>query len=125
LGDAGTIVSGGSAVRGVLAGQPAPFYSPDNPMLLWSATFTTDDFRPRDIEVRAVVDGEFYVYPHGGASPVSRLGDYTQSVGVIRVRQTADCDGSGAVDFGDFLCFQERFAAGDPQADFDVDGEIT
>jgi hypothetical protein len=30
-----------------------------------------------------------------------------------------DCDGSGALDFFDFLCFQNAFLAGDPYADCD------
>src|SRR5690606_13202712 len=36
----------------------------------------------------------------------------------------ADCDASGGLDFFDFLCFQNRFAAGDPQADCDESGEL-
>src|SRR5690606_11493073 len=36
----------------------------------------------------------------------------------------ADCDGSGEVDFFDFLCFQELFASGDPEADCDGSGEL-
>jgi len=37
----------------------------------------------------------------------------------------ADCDGTGVLDFFDFLCFQNLFAAGDPAADCDGDGELT
>jgi hypothetical protein len=37
---------------------------------------------------------------------------------------TADCDGSGGLDFFDFLCFQNRFAAGDPAADCDGSGQL-
>jgi hypothetical protein len=36
----------------------------------------------------------------------------------------ADCDGSGELDFFDFLCFQNLFAAGDPRADCDESGEL-
>jgi hypothetical protein len=36
----------------------------------------------------------------------------------------ADCDGSGALDFFDFLCFQNAFAAGDPYADCDGSGRF-
>jgi hypothetical protein len=36
-----------------------------------------------------------------------------------------DCDGSGSLDFFDFLCFQNLFAAADPQADCDEDGVLT
>ena len=37
----------------------------------------------------------------------------------------ADCDGSGALDFMDFLCFQQRFGAGDLRADCDGDSALT
>ena len=36
----------------------------------------------------------------------------------------ADCDQSGALDFFDFLCFQNAFAAGDPYADCDGTGAL-
>ena len=36
----------------------------------------------------------------------------------------ADCDGSGSLDFFDFLCFQDAFAAGDPYADCDGSGSL-
>ena len=36
----------------------------------------------------------------------------------------ADCDGSGDLDFFDFLCFQNAFAAGDPYADCDSSGAL-
>jgi hypothetical protein len=36
----------------------------------------------------------------------------------------ADCDGSGFLDFFDFLCFQDLFAAGDPKADCDGSGGL-
>ncbi len=37
----------------------------------------------------------------------------------------ADCDGDGSLSFFDFLCFQNLFAAGDPEADCDGDGSQT
>ena len=36
----------------------------------------------------------------------------------------ADCDGSGALDIFDFLCFQNAFSAGDPEADCDGSGDL-
>jgi len=36
----------------------------------------------------------------------------------------ADCDGSGDLDFFDFLCFQEQFGRGDPEADCDGSGSL-
>ncbi|MFG0284394.1 MAG: GC-type dockerin domain-anchored protein [Phycisphaerales bacterium JB039] len=35
-----------------------------------------------------------------------------------------DCDGSGALDFFDFLCFQNAFATGKPAADCDASGVL-
>ncbi|MFG0285652.1 MAG: GC-type dockerin domain-anchored protein, partial [Phycisphaerales bacterium JB039] len=35
-----------------------------------------------------------------------------------------DCDGSGTLDFFDFLCFQNAFATGDPYADCDGTGVL-
>ncbi len=34
----------------------------------------------------------------------------------------ADCDGSGALDVNDYICFQTKFALGDPYADCDGNG---
>jgi len=36
----------------------------------------------------------------------------------------ADCDQSGSLDFFDFLCFQNQFAAADPRADCDASGSL-
>jgi hypothetical protein len=36
----------------------------------------------------------------------------------------ADCDQSGELDFFDFLCFQNAFAAGEPYADCDESGDL-
>jgi predicted outer membrane repeat protein len=36
----------------------------------------------------------------------------------------ADCDASGDLDFFDFLCFQDAFAAGEPYADCDASGHL-
>src|SRR5690606_6026686 len=36
----------------------------------------------------------------------------------------ADCDESGELDFFDFLCFQNAFAAGEPYADCDESGQL-
>ena len=36
----------------------------------------------------------------------------------------ADCDESGALDFFDFLCFQNSFAAGEKYADCDASGAL-
>jgi hypothetical protein len=55
-----------------------------------------------------------------GAAPLVDMGAYETVVDSCY----ADCDGSGALDFFDFLCFQNQFAAGDPQADCDGSGAL-
>jgi hypothetical protein len=42
----------------------------------------------------------------------------------VDVRCYADCDESGGLDLFDFLCFQNLFAAGGPEADCDGSGEL-
>jgi hypothetical protein len=54
-------------------------------------------------------------------------GRYTLVGGLIPAagaRCRADCDGSGSLEFFDFLCFQDHFARGEPEADCDASGEI-
>jgi len=43
---------------------------------------------------------------------------------VVRCACYADCDASNELDFFDFLCFQNQFAAADPAADCDESGEL-
>ncbi|MFG0284188.1 MAG: M64 family metallopeptidase [Phycisphaerales bacterium JB039] len=43
----------------------------------------------------------------------------------VEIACGADCDGSGALEFFDFLCFQSAFAAGGASADCDGDGALT
>src|SRR5690606_24329963 len=49
---------------------------------------------------------------------------YQSGGATVCPRCLADCDGSGEVDFFDFLCFQNLFAAGDLCADCDGSGGL-
>jgi hypothetical protein len=56
-----------------------------------------------------------------------RIGEWRVAVsagGVVTVTCYADCDVSGGLDFFDFLCFQDAFAAGDRYADCDDSGAV-
>ncbi|MFG0283004.1 MAG: hypothetical protein ACF8R7_01155 [Phycisphaerales bacterium JB039] len=87
------------------------------------------------------------ITPYAHEIPIGRLpaGDYTVFAtyyegDVLALPRTAagkftvdpgcpapcypDCDGSGALDFFDFLCFQNAFAAGDDYADCDESGAL-
>src|SRR5690606_28504771 len=57
--------------------------------------------------------GEIYIVDQGG-----------EIFQIIGRTCRADIDGSGELDFFDFLAFQNLFAAGDPQADFNGDGVL-
>jgi len=69
--------------------------------------------------------------PAGGSTP-AMVGGNVYSIGARGVvgyvseapACYADCDGSGQVDFLDMLCFQAKFAAGDPEADCDGSGSL-
>src|SRR5690606_9808547 len=54
-----------------------------------------------------------------GSAPIVDMGAYETVVDGCY----PDCDGSGGLDFFDFLCFQNGFAAGEPYADCDRSGE--
>ncbi|MFG0285640.1 MAG: hypothetical protein ACF8R7_14575 [Phycisphaerales bacterium JB039] len=58
-----------------------------------------------------------------------RIAALAISAGLLTTAATAqtcypDCDGSGSLDFFDFLCFQNAFATGDPYADCDGSGAL-
>jgi hypothetical protein len=57
-----------------------------NPILLWSATWTTDDFSPREIAVTTASD-EFRVFPDGnnGYSEQVDWNDFAEGSGVITI----------------------------------------
>jgi glucose/arabinose dehydrogenase len=65
-------------------------------------------------------DGEVYVLAGPNSAPFGSFGAVYRIVDACG----ADCDGSGALDFFDFLCYQDLFAAGDPGADCDGSGTI-
>ena len=68
----------------------------------------------------------------GGASLVAfstftltpPLDSYRIGLGLIGDYCYADCDGSGSLDFFDFLCFQNEFSAGASYADCDGSGSL-
>jgi hypothetical protein len=52
------------------------------------------------------------------------VGDIRQIAALPGAGCYADCDGSGSLDFFDFLCFQNAFLAGEPYADCDGSGVL-
>ncbi|MFG0286270.1 MAG: hypothetical protein ACF8R7_17800 [Phycisphaerales bacterium JB039] len=66
-----------------------------------------------------------FTFAHfGGAEPINVAFLDNVSVTVEAVGCYADCDGTGVLDFFDFLCFQNAFATGDPYADCDGTGVL-
>src|SRR5690606_27287296 len=72
------------------------------------------------------------VFDDGAGPALYAGGEFTEAGGVTALRTAkwgcqngcyADCDGSGALDFFDFLCFQNHFAATTAYADCDDSGE--
>ncbi|MFG0285080.1 MAG: hypothetical protein ACF8R7_11710 [Phycisphaerales bacterium JB039] len=128
---AGSVTPDGKRVADIAVGQlhllyPGPVADPDNPILIWRATFAPalTPARVIDVETRT---SEFYTYPHRDpAPPISRYGDaFVDGSAIVRVGACyADCDASDGLDLFDFLCFQNAFATGDPYADCDGNGAL-
>ena len=73
-----------------------------------------------DIMAQEIIDGLWYVNIHTSMFPAGEIrGQVIDAPGCY-----ADCDGSGGLDFFDFLCFQNAFATGDPYADCDGSGVL-
>ncbi|MFG0283068.1 MAG: SBBP repeat-containing protein [Phycisphaerales bacterium JB039] len=70
------------------------------------------------------MDGAGAIYIAGYSWRDATLADFTTMKIPGDGACYADCDGSGALDLFDFLCFQNQFAAGDPQADCDGSGRL-
>lgn len=91
--------------------------------LIWSPPFSP-------IPIRALAALDFYVHKLD-SGPGMYIDDVVATeAGAIPPPTCgtacyADCDGSGAVVFFDFLCFQNHFAASDPRADCDQDDDLT
>jgi parallel beta-helix repeat protein len=70
--------------------------------------------------------GRFVDYPGAANSglPGCEGGDRIVDLGAYERQCAADCDGDGALNILDFVCFQGLFQAGDPAADCDGDGEL-
>ncbi len=106
---------------------PPVIGDPSNPIQAASAWWRTTDFTPRVVELWTETT-EFLVYiePESSASE-SRLNRLVEGRAFIRVLDRecyTDCDASGELDFADFLCFQNLFAAADPLADCDLSGAL-
>src|SRR5690606_15705535 len=68
-----------------------------------------------------VIDGDLFV----SGSFTTAGGQVANGLAIWRCPSCyADCDGSGELDFFDFLCFQNEFAAGAAYADCDDSGAL-
>jgi hypothetical protein len=131
----------GNSIKGANVGQIhyppwGLFGSADNPILVFTADWTADDFTSRAVPVETIAPPPsgvyvFGVYDAAGKSTRLEFGSVHRGHGAIQVTDCyADCDGNGALDIFDFLCFQNAFLSGrplypDPYADCDGDGRLT
>jgi hypothetical protein len=87
--DPGDVALDGHSITGIritqyhfLLGQLA---DPHNPLELWSATWTTDDFSPREVPIWTQ-SSDFYVYTNDGGHWENFYGpDFSEGSGVIEV----------------------------------------
>jgi len=88
----------------------------------WQGSHLRQTDPPIGIMDPDIVEGETYFPEYLTTTdlrPLDALG------WTITLACPADCDGSGTLDFFDFLCFQDAFDAGDLSADLDGDGLLT
>jgi hypothetical protein len=124
----GEVSPDGDSVEGIVAGQ---LYFPiiewpidkSNPILIWQVTWSTDDFRPRSVDIETSSSG-FWLYIDALGTSQDWIGSLVEGSGLIEVGCFADCTGDGALDLFDFLCFVNRFNAGDPSTDCDGTGSL-
>jgi hypothetical protein len=95
--------------NGPMFGDPEEWWEPatGDETLRWSGV-STADLGPGELRFSAIEARD-------GAVEVR----YKAAVREGASECFADCDGSGALDFFDFLCFQNAFSAQDPYADCD------
>jgi hypothetical protein len=123
----GEVAPDGDSVTGIIAGQLncqiEHCLDQSNPVLIWKATWGTDDFAPRQIDV-VTETLKFDVWLDNQGLSRSYLDDLAEGWGVIQVGCYADCTGDGQTDLFDFLCFVNLFNAGSPGADCDASGSL-
>jgi hypothetical protein len=126
----GEVSPDGDTVNGIISGQihfPLSdiYADTSNPILLWRATWSTDDFSPREVAV-ASLTAKFSLYSEGG--PIDPpYGSFAEGHAVILVGEDlcyADFTGDGLLDLFDFLAFLNAFNAGDPIAECDGDDSL-
>lgn len=116
----------------VISGQFCPFFGCDpgacpNPQDIWRATWSTDDFTPRVVNLPTLT-AKFVVFIDEDCNNQSFLDVLAEGAGQIVITCPADCDlstGLGVLDLFDFLCFVNEFYAGAPEADCDGDSTLS
>ncbi len=110
---------------GFLLGTPHPF--PQNPAMIWRATFTAAaGSDPGLIQLNPVPlldTGVFVGYSAG--LPFVAYFKPQSAPATITIICYPDCDASGALTIADFGCFQSKFVAQDPYADCNQGGTFT
>ena len=128
----GTRTPEGDAVNDIIAGQGVlggggggAAIDLSNPLLLWTATWSTRDFTPRIVELSAF-PGEYFSWSStDGGDFTWQTPDPGHATIVVRTDCLADLDGDGALTVFDFIAMQNFFTDASPVADLDNDGGLT
>lgn len=84
----GTVSPSGSSYLGIASGQlhgvAGIFANTSNPIVIWSAEFSTTDFTPRTIDLRSDTS-EFLLYTNSLGSNASFLSSFVEGQGQINV----------------------------------------
>ncbi|UYV12313.1 MAG: hypothetical protein NCW75_13560 [Phycisphaera sp.] len=95
-----------------------------NPLLLWTANWSTRDFAPRVVELTAT-PGDHFSWAELIGGTTEEFPDPGFATIVVRTDCLADLDGNAELDVFDFLAFQNFFIDASPVADLDADGDLT
>jgi hypothetical protein len=121
----GEVSEDGDAVTGIVSGQlhcPIEFCNDtSNPILIWEATWSTDDFSRRIVGLRSDTE-KFDVYIDADGTSMSFTDELVEGMGAIDVGCYADMTFDGTLDLYDFLYFLNVFNAEDPRTDCTGDG---
>jgi hypothetical protein len=106
---------------------PSRYADSSNPMLILEASWQAEDLTPRIVEIRSELNGVVIFPERELPDRETRTALFAHPPARIRVLDRecyVDCDGSGALDLFDFLCFQNLFGAAEPLADCDLSGAL-
>jgi hypothetical protein len=129
--DPGAVSPGGDSILDIsflqLHNLGGLYAQTDNPIALWSATWSSTDFTPREVAIATQTTDFRVYYTDIGVSKDYYGDDFAEAQGFISVGYDGcypDFTADGLLDLFDFLAYFNAFNAQDPGADCDRNGDL-